>query len=87
MKFEKIGDILLLCSWFSGGLLGIIGFLCCSWPSFSMVHVMVLYVCPKEWNQSKLWPCWGMCVSVGVGSNTFILVAWKSISLSLAYFR
>ena len=41
LKFEKIGDILLLCSWFSGGLLGIIGFLCSSWPFFSMLDVMV----------------------------------------------
>lgn len=37
LKFEETGHLLLLCGWFSGGLLDIIAFLCCSWSVFSMV--------------------------------------------------
>ena len=41
LKFENIG-IMLLCACFSGGLLGIIHVhLSCSWPSFSIVGVIV----------------------------------------------
>ena len=36
----------------------------------------------REWWDYKVWPCWGRCVTVGVGFKTLILAAWKSILLA-----
>jgi len=27
----------------------------------------------------EMWPCWSRCVTVGVGFNTLVLAAWKSV--------
>ena len=37
------------------------------------------YVLPREWHYLEVWPCWSKCVTVGVGSKTLFLAAWKSV--------
>ena len=34
-----------------------------------------VYAWLREWHYLEVWPCWSMCVTVGVGFKTHILAA------------
>ena len=43
------------------------------------VDVMVCTCSAQGVALLEVWPCWGRCVTVGVGYKTIILAAWKPV--------